>query len=348
LVPNVEASGLRAPNAMGMGGRSAMVGISIEQPKMGSGDSEMAESIMDGGKCGDTVVSEVTGAQVSCPIVNAVTTVSEVTNAPGNGTISLDPEHGRMQLVPEGAVRLSTIGVTTTDYFSDTSGVRDEDGDQLKGDFSGAFAGTLAIEVASEDFQDGDMVYIDDGGDVGEEFVISDGVASRSVGLNSGSVKVMYLPSGESSLTHKTEFVTSAETEFTGAANLNRSARAATSTLRLQGITDDGVKAYAIAPVGHTDEANVRVTCESGAMPGCRVFFECRDQDGVSTFGEAGAAVEPNATGRWNQAAIQEALGLDESWAGRLSCNVLSDKGVSVQVLTRSVGVLVNNTTVND
>ena len=117
LIPDVEATGLRAGNAMGVGKKSAMVSMSIEQPKMGSGHSEITESIMDGGKCGETEVSDVMGAQVPCPVVVAKTTVSGVSNAPGNGTISLDPDHGRMQLVPAGAVRLSTIGATTTAYF---------------------------------------------------------------------------------------------------------------------------------------------------------------------------------------------------------------------------------------
>ena len=347
LIPDVEASGLRAGNAMGVGKRSAMVSMSIAQPKMGSGDSEVSESIMMGGYCGDEQVSEVMGAQVSCPIVDAVQTVSGVTNSGGAGTISLDPDHGRMQLVPEGAVKLSTIGVTTTDHFGAMSGVRDADGDPLPGDFSGVFAGTLAIEVKSDRFQEGDMVYIADGTDVGEEFSISNGVASRAVDLGSGSVNVMYLPSGDAALTHKTEFTTTASTEFSGDANLNRSATAAKATLRLQGIADDGVKAYAIAPVGHTDMSNVRVTCESSAEAGCRVFFECRDQAGMGTFGEAGAAVGPNATMRWNQEGIQDALGID-NWEGRLACNVLSTAPVSVQVLTRSNDVLVNNTSVND
>ncbi|MDE0242008.1 MAG: hypothetical protein OXQ84_17755 [bacterium] len=347
LIPRVEASGLRAGNAMGVGKRSATVSISIAQPKMGSGDSEVSESIMMGGHCGETEVSDVMGAQVPCPIVEAKQTVSGVSNTKGDGMISLDPDDGRMQLVPEGAVRLSTVQVTTTTDFGDMSGVRDADGDTLPGDFSGVFAGTLAIEVKSDRFQEGDMVYIADGTDVGEEFSISNGVASRAIDLSSGPVNVMYLPSGDAPLTHKTEFTTTASTEFSGAANLNRSATPAKSTLRLQGIDDDGVKAYAIAPVGHTDMSNVRVTCESSAEAGCRVFFECRDQDGMSTFGEAGAAVGPNATARWNQEGIQDALGID-GWEGRLACNVLSTANISVQVLTRSEGVLVNNTSVNE
>ena len=42
LIPDVEASGLLAANAMGTRcGTSVMVSTSIEQPKMGSGDSEV-------------------------------------------------------------------------------------------------------------------------------------------------------------------------------------------------------------------------------------------------------------------------------------------------------------------
>ena len=83
-------------------------------------------------------------------------------------------------------------------------------------------------------------------------------------------------------------------------------------------------------------------------MAGCRVFFECRDQAGTSTFGEGGAAVGPDmtttlATGRIFRMPWVSTLG-----TGRLSCNVLSTAGISVQVLTRAEGVLVNNTSVND
>ena len=46
-----------------------------------------------------------------CPVVNAHKVVTGITNSGGNGTISLDPDHMRMQLVPAGAVALSTIQV---------------------------------------------------------------------------------------------------------------------------------------------------------------------------------------------------------------------------------------------
>ena len=205
LVPRVEATGLLAANAMGRGGKSVMVSTSIEQPKMGSGDSEVSESIMMGGYCGMTQVSILMGdalanAQDPCPVVNAHKVVTDISNSGGTGTISLDPDHMRMQLKPEGAVALSTIQVEA----SFASGVRTADGDPLETDFTGSMAGTLAISVVSERFNEGDVVYIDADNDkmadTGEQFIISNGVASDTVGLSTTAVTVLYQPSGEQPL----------------------------------------------------------------------------------------------------------------------------------------------------
>ena len=54
--------------------------------------------------------------------------------------------------------------------------------------------------------------------------------------------------------------------------------------------------------------------------------------------------VGPGETVRWNQMQIAGALGLDDGWEGRLACEVLSSAEITVQVLTRAAGVLVNNT----
>ena len=45
---------------------------------------------------------------------------------------------------------------------------------------------------------------------------------------------------------------------------------------------------------------------------------------------------------------IAEALGLAEGWEGRMSCDILSTAPISVQVLTRAAGVLVNNTDISE
>ena len=348
ILPDVEASGLAAPNAMGMGATSVMVQTTIEQSKVGSAASEVSEVIVNGNMCGDDALSVLPGAQVACPVVHAHKVITGISNSGGSGTISLDPDDMRMSLVPAGRVALSTIEVAAAFGMG---GVRNAEGDVLVDSFTGSMAGTLAISVSSDKFNEGDVVYIDADGDkaadTGELFVISEGVASDSVDLSTDPVTVYYVPSGDTALTHRSKFTINAGTEFSEADNKNRSALAATAQLSLQGVSGAGVKAYAIAPVGSTDIANVRVTCETSAVAGCRVFFECRDQAGTNTFGEAGAAVGPNMTETWQQDGIQDALGID-SWDGRLSCNVLATAPVSVQVLTRAVGVLVNNTSVND
>jgi hypothetical protein len=348
IIPDVEASGLVAANAMGTGATSVMVQIMIEQSKVGSASSEVSELIVAGNMCGAMVMNMNAAAQVACPVVHAHKVITGISNSGGAGTISLKPEDMRMALVPAGRVALSTVTVAA-DFGM--GGVRNAEGEVLVDSFAGSMAGTLAISVASDKFNDGDVVYIDADGDktadTGELFVIADGVASDSVDLSTEAVTVYYQPSGDVPLTHRSSFAINAGTEFSAADNKNRAAKPAKATLSLDGITGAGVKAYAIAPVGSTDKANVRVTCESSAEAGCRVFFECRDQAGMNTFGEAGAAVGPNMTGTWQQEDIQEALGID-AWEGRLSCNVLATADISVQVLTRAVGVLVNNTSVND
>ena len=67
----------------------------------------------------------------------------------------------------------------------------------------------------------------------------------------------------------------------------------------------------------------------------------------MSTFYEDGAMLDGYTTTVWQQGAIAEALGLADGWAGRMSCDVLSTAPVTVQVLTRAAGVLVNNTYVD-
>ena len=116
----------------------------------------------------------------------------------------------------------------------------------------------------------------------------------------------------------------------------------------MHGIRDRVAKAYAIPPLTSTDTANVRVTCETSAKVRCNVFLDCKDQGGMNTFDEAGAMVGPGMTLRWSQMEIADALGVSEGWEGRLACDVLSSAPFTVQVLTRAVGVLVNNTAIGE
>ena len=355
LLPDLNASGLRAELALGPKdpGASATVSTSIEQTK--SGGSAVAEVIKDGHMCGTTAVGKAP-ATVGCPVVDAVAVIESIGNAAGTpGLISLTPTDERSVLVddkgkasdPQRAL-LSTVQLQVAEGFG---GARDQDGDPIDG-FTGDLSGTLAIKVSSDSFGEGDTVYIDsndnDKVDGREAFDMEDGVASDTVPLDAAAKAIYYVPSGDEPLKHRTSFTTTANTEFADTDAKMRSAKAATATLKLHGIQDRVAKAYAIAPMTSTDIANVRVTCETAAKAGCNVFLDCKDQAGMNTFGEAGLTIGPGATVAWQQDDIADALGLDDGWEGRLACDVLSSAKVSVQILTRAAGVLVNNTAINE
>jgi hypothetical protein len=230
--------------------------------------------------------------------------------------------------------------------------------------FTGDLSGDLEIMVASSQFGDGDIVYIDDDGnkkpdDSRELFDIDDGMATSDRPLKAGSWTVRYMPNGEDALTHGTTLTVSATTDFSDRENMNARASlktgtppkdfdpkrySVTSTLGLNGIRGSPAKAYAIAPLDSSDTANLRITCESGR--GCQAFLSCHDGMGMDYFGDEGIMVPGNGTVRLDQMMISAELGMmeDEGWSGRLSCEVLSTAPISIQVLTRAAGVLVNNT----
>ncbi|MCY3820105.1 MAG: hypothetical protein OXH52_12200 [Gammaproteobacteria bacterium] len=348
-MPDLNASGLRAA-VEGRGGVNVTASWSIEQTK--SGGTVIMESVVDNTKCGGVGEGK---APVSCTIIDAAKVVTGITASAGGGEISLVPADERSVLVggngkavdPQRAL-LANVAVAVAPGFG---GAKDQDGEAIDG-FTGDLSGSLAIRVSSDSFNEGDVVYIDSNGnrkvDGREAFEMDNGAAMDTVPLSSSSMNVYYVPSGDHPLTHRTTFTTTANTEFADSNAMNRSSRAVTAELELFGIRPGEAKAYAIAPGTSTDESNIRVTCETAGKDGCNVFLDCHDTAGMNTFGEAGMMIGPNATEHLTQMEIQDALGLDESWSGRLSCDVLSSAPISVQVLTRANGVLVNNTSVNE
>ena len=360
LVPDLNASGLRAdadgPGALDQGG-DVLVSATVTQETTGGGKTTIREGIAMSNMCGENVLHMSTDVTVGCPVVEAVQVLPAkggIMASMGGGTISLASGHMRKVLVGADGkaldpqrIALSAVSVNPAPSFG---GARDQDGDLVAG-FSGDLSGNLAITVSSDSFRDGDTVYIDADGDkkIGdrEAFDMSNGTASDTVALAAGSHTVYYVPNGEDALTHRTSFAIDARTEFGDTNNKTRAAAPATATLTLQGIKQTAAKAYAIAPIASTDIANVRVTCESSKKVGCNVFLDCKDQDGMNTFGDAGMMVGPGMTVRWNQMDVAMALGLEDGWEGRLACDVLSSDEITVQVLTRAAGVLVNNTAVS-
>ena len=105
--------------------------------------------------------------------------------------------------------------------------------------------------------------------------------------------------------------------------------------------------AYAIPELGATDEGNVRIKCEVATE--CTVYLECDDTAGTSRFAQLGDAIAGRSTRTMNAAAIAEELNFgDDGWQGSLSCTVYSTREISVQVLVRSAGTLVNQTYIED
>ena len=215
-VPDLNATGLRAANDEGKGGKSVGVMVGISQPK--SGGTTIMESVKDAHMCGETEVVKSPGT-AACPVVSAAKVITGITATAGTGTmISLVPTDERAVLVggdgkavdPQRA-HLATVTVAAN--FA--AGARDQDGDMIDADygFSNDLAGSLAITVASAGFNDDDKVYIDSNGnkkvDGREEFEM-DGVAADTVPLAAGPLHVFYVPSGDDALKHRTSFSTTA------------------------------------------------------------------------------------------------------------------------------------------
>ena len=229
-------------------------------------------------------------------------------------------------------------------------------------------AGDLVVGVTGE-FRSGDLVFLDLNGNFRaentERLTLRDGVMSGRFGLNeiAGNTSLpetdqrgrtqgeagrwlMFLPNGTDAL-RPADYQTTLSVDFTDASNRDKD-----DANSISGVVDTSYttidpdatrRAYAIPPVGATDMGNIRVKCETATS--CPLYLECDDTAGDSWFQKLEDDVPGRATLRLNSANIAAHLGISETgWEGRLSCNVMSTQDISVQVLTRSGDVLVNNT----
>ena len=104
------------------------------------------------------------------------------------------------------------------------------------------------------------------------------------------------------------------------------------------------VRAAAI-PVGSRPDPSGAIVAGGNAVR--TVFLECNGDDGKDYFGELNAPIPAGAMSVLDSAAVAAVLGAD-TWSGLLSCDVLSDRDISAQVLTRSDGALINSTYIDD
>ena len=100
------------------------------------------------------------------------------------------------------------------------------------------------------------------------------------------------------------------------------------------------IEAYALAPMASGDETNVRIRC--GRAFACTVYISCDATDGTNFYGKMADKIAPWSVQTVNSGMIGEIVGADDAdFMGRMSCDVIG--ATEIQVLTRSGGVLVNN-----
>lgn len=194
--------------------------------------------------------------------------------------------------------------------------------------------------------RDSDTVYFDTNAngkmDAKEALTIEDGEATGSFRLGNGTA--YFVPDGETDMVQGT-LKGSYAVEYDATSVVDPAAVSSTAMLVYDGVGMQA-RAYAIPPATHADEGNVRLKCEATGDDMCTVFLECNEQDGMSHFGELTDTIAAGATEHMTGGDIADVLGIDD-WTGRLSCDVLSSDQVSVQVLVRSGGSLINNTYVD-
>lgn len=190
--------------------------------------------------------------------------------------------------------------------------------------------------------REGDAVFLDldanGAQDPGEELKIdpSSGEASASFfpdALMPGGRAIRYLPNGND-IMKRGEFVISATVDYGESWHADPDALSWRTPLQY-----DAVSAFAVIPRRTEDTegvgTHIRVTCDSGG-PSCAVFLECRDrgQDADDYLAELDE-IEDKGTAHMSQDNLAGILGIRD-WSEGLSCYLLSNDPVSVQVLTQS------------
>ena len=176
-----------------------------------------------------------------------------------------------------------------------------------------------------------------------EALSITDGVATGSFRITNGTV--YFVPDGETPMSAG-DLEATFTVEYDASSVKDPTAVKGGADLKYSGV-EQMARAYAIPNLASSDEGNVRIKCEETGDSKCTVFLDCNEQDGTPRFGELDEVIDAGATRHMTSEAIAGLFeGLDD-WTGRLSCDILSASDVSVQVLVRSEGSLINNTYVD-
>ena len=208
----------------------------------------------------------------------------------------------------------------------------------------------ISITVEGGNVSDGDTIHFESDGETGigdkEKLAINGSVATGSFRLDHAVDGVVHYAPAEDNELGRGSIATTFQVVYDSADVKDPAAAMATVNLEYSGV-DMKARAYAIPNPDNMDTGNVRIKCEVGGMLTCTTFIECDPQEGGDAlFGEVGE-IAAGATMHLQAGDIATLLG-EDSWTGRLACDVLSDRNVSVQVLVRTDNSLVNNTYVDD
>ena len=320
------------------------------------------------------------GTRPSVPLLSFKNALTFTTS--GGGSASIDLTSGRTRVL-----RAAAWLPDQAYLGSVTAGVPADDALQLDGkSFSIGRRqdgeGDLLISVSGLFQGSGDQMWLDLNGnhqpDSGETLSLRDGMMSgrfsllevagdtratgespeqerlRTQGVATRSL--IYRPNGTDTLrpaTYRSNFsvdfdadesadkavqTTTLRTEYTVMAATGQAAAAPIVAMR---------QAPAVPPMDSVDVGNIRVKCE--VSTDCTVYLECDDSTGESWFVQLPDPIPGRSTLRLTSENIAMHLGVaeEEGWNGRLSCAVMSTADISIQVLIRSGGVLVNNTYVD-
>ena len=240
--------------------------------------------------------------------------------------------------------------------------------------------GNVVVTVTG-DFRTGDVVWLDADGDrtasasemltLGDDGAMSGTFELADVAGNSEAARgtldreegiaartLYYRPNGEDAL-RPSEFRTRASVDFDDTDAADKGAQESRfTTVYAMAADPSGTGAAAAVEAMRTaaavpaltaaDVGNLRIKCEVSSP--CVIHLECDDVSGETWFARLDEPIPGRATLHLTASDIAEALGIaaEEGWDDSLSCAILGSRDISVQVLTRSGGVLVNHTYVEN
>ena len=294
----------------------------------------------------DSSLFPAVGATSSAPVID----VTDRTETAGTSTTDVTG-------VPAGS-RTKAIVLSVFQIGRNSMALKEDGATQFEA--ATGSSGNLVV-TAEGAFKDGDILFFstDVAYAAAEALTVSGRTATLSLPLerttgvlDNAERTLYYLPAAEVAISQGTIAV-SYRLDITvqdGDGNMYaaRTVPVGSTRITFQGIRNMAY-AYAIPDPDAGDVSNMRIRCQGDAE--CDVFVDCRDKDGARIGGEDFAEITIPGNGLMSfnsKTTLPTLLGV-RSWTGRISCNVMSnsESDIAVQVLTRSGGVLVNNTYVS-